>query len=111
MRLVDVESALRARSYASGEQFVLEVKDEFCPWNDGCYRIEEGKVSRAKGGGGHAPPDLVALFGAAAEQLLAEDVLARLGAGDRAAGPQESRRAPSEAQQIYARAGVSPRLP
>jgi hypothetical protein len=38
-------------------------------------------------------------------------VLARLGAGDRAAGPQESRRAPSEAQQIYARAGVSPRLP
>jgi predicted acetyltransferase len=50
MRLVDVEAALRARSYASSEQLVLEVVDAFCPWNDGCYRIEEGEVSRAKGG-------------------------------------------------------------
>jgi predicted acetyltransferase len=50
MRLVDVELALRARSYASSEQLVLEVKDDFCPWNDGCYRIEEGEVSRAKDG-------------------------------------------------------------
>jgi predicted acetyltransferase len=46
-RLVDVEAALRARSYASGEQLVLDVRDTFCPWNEGCYRIEEGEVSRA----------------------------------------------------------------
>jgi predicted acetyltransferase len=50
LRLVDVEAALRARSYASSEQLVLEVADSFCPWNDGCYRIEEGEVSRAKDG-------------------------------------------------------------
>ena len=49
LRLVDVEEALRARSYTSGEQLVLELKDSFCPWNEGCYRIEEGEVSRAKG--------------------------------------------------------------
>jgi len=49
LRLVDVEAALRARSYVSGEQLVLEVADSFCPWNEGCYRIEEGEVSRAKG--------------------------------------------------------------
>jgi predicted acetyltransferase len=49
VRLVDVEAALRARSYASGEQLVLEVVDSFCPWNEGCYRIEEGEVARAKG--------------------------------------------------------------
>jgi len=49
LRLVDVEAALRARSYAAGEQLVLEVADSFCPWNEGCYRIEEGEVSRAKG--------------------------------------------------------------
>ena len=49
LRLVDVEAALRARSYASGELLVLEVEDRFCPWNDGCYRIEEGEVSRASG--------------------------------------------------------------
>jgi len=48
LRLVDVEAALRARSYAAGEQLVLEIADSFCPWNEGCYRIEEGEVSRAK---------------------------------------------------------------
>ena len=50
LRLVDVESALRARSFASGEKLVLDIKDAFCPWNEGCYRIEEGEVSRAKDG-------------------------------------------------------------
>ncbi|MHB8060425.1 MAG: GNAT family N-acetyltransferase [Gaiellaceae bacterium] len=49
LRLVDVEAALRARSFAGGEQLVLEVADVFCPWNEGCYRIEEGEVSRAGG--------------------------------------------------------------
>ncbi len=49
LRLVDVESALRARSFAGGEQLVIEVVDSFCPWNEGCYRIEEGEVSRANG--------------------------------------------------------------
>ncbi|MGD0167092.1 MAG: GNAT family N-acetyltransferase [Gaiellaceae bacterium] len=49
MRLVNVESALRARSFASGQQLVLEVTDSFCPWNEGCYRIEEGEVSRVTG--------------------------------------------------------------
>jgi len=49
LRLVDVEAALRARSYAAGEQLVLDVMDSFCPWNEGCYRVEEGEVSRASG--------------------------------------------------------------
>jgi predicted acetyltransferase len=49
LRLIDVEAALRARSFAGGEQLVLEVADSFCPWNEGCYRIEEGEVSRVKG--------------------------------------------------------------
>lgn len=49
LRLVEVELALRARSYASSEQLVLEVVDSFCPWNEGCYRIEQSEVSRAKG--------------------------------------------------------------
>jgi predicted acetyltransferase len=49
LRLVDVEQALRARSYAADEQLALEVTDSFCPWNEGCYRIEPGEVSRVKG--------------------------------------------------------------
>jgi predicted acetyltransferase len=39
LRFVDVEAALRARSYAAGEPVVLEVRDELCPWNAGRYRI------------------------------------------------------------------------
>jgi predicted acetyltransferase len=39
LRLVDVDAALRARSYKPGESIVLEVSDEFCPWNAGRYRV------------------------------------------------------------------------
>ena len=39
LRLVDVEAALRARSYASEDSVVLEVRDEFCPWNAGRWRV------------------------------------------------------------------------
>ena len=38
LRLVDVDAALRARSYAEDGSVVLEVRDEVCPWNDGRYR-------------------------------------------------------------------------
>jgi predicted acetyltransferase len=39
LRLVDVEAALRARSYKPGDSVVVEVRDELCPWNAGRYRI------------------------------------------------------------------------
>ena len=39
LRLVDVDAALRARSYKPGESLVLEVRDELCPWNEGRYRV------------------------------------------------------------------------
>ena len=39
LRLVDVDAALKARSYRPGESVVLEVTDEVCPWNAGRYRI------------------------------------------------------------------------
>jgi predicted acetyltransferase len=51
LRLVDVEAALRARSWPSDDALVLEVNDAFCPWNDGFYRTGEGRVASA--------PDLV----------------------------------------------------
>jgi len=49
LRLVDVESALEGRSLRKQRALVLEVADSFCPWNEGCYRIEEGEISRAGG--------------------------------------------------------------
>ena len=39
LRLVDLDAALRARSYKPGPSLVLEVTDELCPWNAGRYRV------------------------------------------------------------------------
>lgn len=39
LRLVDVAAALSARGYAGDDAVVVEVADEFCPWNEGRYRL------------------------------------------------------------------------
>lgn len=41
-RLVDVPAALALRRYATEVDVVLEVTDEFCPWNTGRYRLRGG---------------------------------------------------------------------
>src|SRR5256885_13350236 len=45
LRLVDVEAALRARSYAADDALVLELRDALCPWNAGRWRVGS-KVER-----------------------------------------------------------------
>lgn len=41
LRLIDVPAALAARSYAGpGGSLVLELTDEFCPWNAGRWRLD-----------------------------------------------------------------------
>ncbi len=39
LRLVDVDAALRARSWNGDDALVIEVRDGFCPWNEGRYRL------------------------------------------------------------------------
>jgi predicted acetyltransferase len=39
VRVVDVPAALTARSYAMPFELVLEVSDEFCPWNAGRWAL------------------------------------------------------------------------
>jgi len=39
LRLVDLEAALRGRSYSSDDHVIAEVRDEFCPWNAGRWRL------------------------------------------------------------------------
>jgi predicted acetyltransferase len=39
LRLVDVEAALHARSWAADDSLVLEVRDELCDWNAGRWRV------------------------------------------------------------------------
>lgn len=49
LRIVDLESALAARSYAGTGSLVLELADDVCPWNAGRWRLEardgRGRVS------------------------------------------------------------------
>ena len=42
LRILDVQRALEARTYAREGRIVLEVRDEFCPWNEGRYELEGG---------------------------------------------------------------------
>jgi predicted acetyltransferase len=53
LRLVDVEAALRARTFADGEPVVLEVADSFLPQNAGRWSIGGGSAERAD-----ADPDI-----------------------------------------------------
>jgi predicted acetyltransferase len=46
-RLVDVGPALAARSFGDGE-VVLELVDDFCPWNSGSWRVAAGGVERTE---------------------------------------------------------------
>ncbi|WKX70326.1 GNAT family N-acetyltransferase [Streptomyces sp. XD-27] len=46
VRLVDVGAALRARTYAAPVDVVLDVRDPFCPWNEGRWRLT-GDAERA----------------------------------------------------------------
>ena len=58
LRLVDVRAALAARRYTQSERLVIDVRDKFCPWNEGRFELEgdpEGAECRAS----TSSPDLV----------------------------------------------------
>jgi predicted acetyltransferase len=46
VRLLDIKTALSARSYQAERSVVIEVLDEFCPWNTGCWRVSSAGVER-----------------------------------------------------------------
>ena len=45
VRLVDVGAALDARAFEEGS-VVLDVRDEFCPWNTARWQIRAGAATR-----------------------------------------------------------------
>jgi predicted acetyltransferase len=53
VRLVDVGAALTARGYAGDGEVVLDVRDPFCPWNEGRWRVAAAGTERTE-----APADL-----------------------------------------------------
>ena len=42
LRLVDVPAALGRRRYATEGRLTFELRDSFCPWNDGRFELEGG---------------------------------------------------------------------
>jgi predicted acetyltransferase len=58
VRLVDVGKALSARRYPAPIDLVLEVRDEFCPWNTGRWRLS-GHPAGAYCGPTDRDPDIV----------------------------------------------------
>jgi len=53
VRLIDLAAALRARGYATDDAIVIDVTDQFCPWNAGRWRISGAGVEKTE-----SPADL-----------------------------------------------------
>jgi len=47
-RLVDVGEALSARTDADDGAVVFDVLDAFCPWNEGLWRLRDGRARRTR---------------------------------------------------------------
>ena len=83
LRILDVEKALEARDYHADGRIVLEVRDEFCPWNEGRYELEVGKDG-ACCRRTDAAPDVVLPSDAMASMYLGDTRLSTLIRGMRA---------------------------
>ena len=46
VRVLDLKAALSARSFQTQASLVIEITDEFCPWNAGCWKIGSDRVER-----------------------------------------------------------------
>ncbi len=49
VRLVEVGAALSARSFGEGSPITIEIRDSFCPWNEGRWSVGAGVVERTDG--------------------------------------------------------------
>lgn len=87
LRLVDVTAALRARRYAGPGRLVLRVHDAFCPWNEGCHRLEVGEDGVAECVLAEGAPDLELDAGDLASAYLGASSFAGLAAAGLATGP------------------------
>jgi predicted acetyltransferase len=73
VRLVDLPAALAARRYGTAGELVIEVADDFCPWNAGRWLLSAGggaESAAATVERSHAAPDLVLDIGDLAAAYL-----------------------------------------
>ena len=67
VRVVDARAALEQRSYNTSDRLVLEMRDDFCEWNQGCWSLEmspEGGDCRPVTGGADLAINVSALASA-----------------------------------------------
>ena len=48
VRLIDVGAALSARSYSAAGPIVFQVVDDFCSWNHGRWKLEDGEAKKTR---------------------------------------------------------------
>jgi predicted acetyltransferase len=48
LRIVELEAAMAGRTFANDGEVVLGVRDEFCQWNAGRWRVGAGGASRTE---------------------------------------------------------------
>lgn len=78
VRLVDVGAALAGRTYADRPPLVLDVRDAYCPWNEGRWRVGDGEAARTD-----AEADLALDAQALASAYLGGFTFAELAAAER----------------------------
>ena len=83
LRILDVERALEQRDYAKKGRIVIEIRDEFCPWNEGRYELDVGDEG-ARCRRTNAAPDVVLPSDAMASMYLGDTRLSTLIRGMRA---------------------------
>ena len=69
IRVVDAAAALQQRRYANTGSLTMEVRDNICPWNNGCLHLEggpDGAVCRSS----TASPDITIDISALASVYL-----------------------------------------
>lgn len=109
LRLVDVGAALRERGYASPVDVVLEVTDEFCPWNSGRWQLNSGGAGKeASCAPTTARADLALTVRELGSAYLGGTTLAALAAAGRVVELREG--ALAEASRAFA-SDVAPWLP
>ena len=107
LRIVDVGPALERRRYGAEGRLVLQVRDEFCPWNEGVYELEGGE-SHASCRRTGSEPDLALSAGDLAAAYLGAAGFTTLARAGRVA--ERTPGALSVADAMF-RAGLAPWAP
>ena len=90
LRIVDAAATLGLRQYLAGDCLTLEVRDDFCPWNSVCLRLDgspEGADCRVAA----SSPDLTIPIGALASAYTGRGEFHHAGSGRAGRGAHRRR--------------------